>query len=468
MAILFSTQFPIEPRASLDDLLETGKKWVYDSPNNPFEKEEIEFLGLHGDISKKGLYSLELGRVENDDSSLLGLKYVTPDRKDTIWTTYVIGVNERNKNWVSITVDYNSSKAGSRIPNVKKPYLIKLLLEDIGGGMDGDFFIGDKPFFPKEGDELFVADMLLGGVDSVMPIVYMSRDNNNLLSMNPEVLARRLSGISNVLVEPSREFSFNLRDSTKGYNIFGGAVGIYWPEGFGRLFWLPEQISSSDNPFRMVYKELMEGLKSRRLKFTWENLQSIHNRGAIEKLRNKRLKESKESKELEELYQEELERKDKDLESCEKRISLLENELRKESANKFYTGGLVDDPQIVQMYDGEVRKVVIESLQKTLNSSGEKTRRNYILEEVVKGNSVEDVSKFRVERLRVLFKKYKGLTGPIRRELQQMGFSITEDGKHYKLFLTGQEGGICVSMPKTPGDKRTGKNVCSDIIRTFF
>jgi hypothetical protein len=120
------------------------------------------------------------------------------------------------------------------------------------------------------------------------------------------------------------------------------------------------------------------------------------------------------------------------------------------------------------MYDGEVKRVVMDTLQKKLNNSGEKTRRNYILEEVVKSNSVEDISKSRIERLRVMFKKYRGLTGPMRRELQQMGFSITEDGKHHKLFLTGQEGGICVTIPKTPGDKRTGKNVYSDIIRTFF
>ena len=74
-----------------------------------------------------------------------------------------------------------------------------------------------------------------------------------------------------------------------------------------------------------------------------------------------------------------------------------------------------------------------------------------------------------MNKIKSMFKDFQGLTGPMKRELGNMGFKFTEEGKHYKMQLEGQEGtGVFVSISKTPSDYRSGKNTASKIISTFF
>lgn len=496
MVRVFSTQFPLNSEANLEKLLGVGRKWIAYSPHSPFREEELNSIKNHGNRITKDQYSLEFGKVKNGISSLIGLRYASPDGNYDLWTTSVVGLTEKENNWVSIAVDYDSTKAGGKIPTPKKPYLIQLLLKEIGGGFDGDIKVSDNPINLKEGDEPFVAEIINGEKPTIMPIVYLSRYDNDSLSLVSKSLAKELSGIAHVFVEPSRRpFSFNLRDYCKGKNIFGGAVGIYWPEGFGRTLWLPEEMKLEKDPFNAVYSKLVEGLKSRMLKknLTWEDLQSIHNSELIEKLRksteekiNSLMKEKEivggtyaeqikqlgeEMQILEEMGIQQGQKFEDDKNKYEERIFRLENELRKASANRCFEGGIVECPQVNQVYPDEIKTIVFESLQNSFKSSpNERTRRRFILEEVVKLNQGDaSVKDERVKKIHSLFKGYDGMTAPLKKELQKMGFEIRDEGRHYKLYLAGNEGGLCVPISKTPGTKNRGdKNTISDIINTFF
>jgi hypothetical protein len=54
-----------------------------------------------------------------------------------------------------------------------------------------------------------------------------------------------------------------------------------------------------------------------------------------------------------------------------------------------------------------------------------------------------------------------------RRELESMGFSISEAGKHYKLVFHEDERYMLV-LPKTGSDHRGGLNSASDFCRLLF
>ena len=52
---------------------------------------------------------------------------------------------------------------------------------------------------------------------------------------------------------------------------------------------------------------------------------------------------------------------------------------------------------------------------------------------------------------------------PLRQGLADIGFTITEDGKHYKLTYYG-DSRYWTALSKTPSDTREGKNAASIII----
>src|SRR3989344_1835366 len=466
MIRLFSTQFPLNDSASLEAMLEAGKKWVSGSRWSIFREEDLLSIKNSGDLVNKEDYSFQLSRTSQGNDQFLGFKYINPGyAKDKFYTT-VVGCKSSDKFLVSINIDYDSFGARPNAPYAKKPIIITSLLDNIGGGRDGDLLVSKKPYYVKEGEEEFVSDILKGLPEAVMPVVYMSRDNKNLLKVEPSVLSKELIGIAHVLVEPSRDFSFRLKTLMKGYNVYGGVVGVYWPNEFGRYMWFPDEISDMGSR-KIIYDNIVAALTTRRplRQLTWENIQSLHNLSSIKALKEAH---SSDVESLLELYVKESENKDRMLIESEETIGKLEAELRKVKATTSFEGNIISDPQISQLYNGEVRNFILDSLQQSFDSSQPTTRKKQILSSLLEVNKTESIRGEIEEKIKRMFNDYTGLTGKMRTELHRIGFSVGEERKHYKLYITGEEGGICATIPKTPGDHRSGKNAASDILKTFF
>ena len=56
------------------------------------------------------------------------------------------------------------------------------------------------------------------------------------------------------------------------------------------------------------------------------------------------------------------------------------------------------------------------------------------------------------------------MSGKLRQELKDLGFEITEDGKHYKLTYYNDER-YTIIFGKTPSDVRSGKNNAQTVIK---
>lgn len=59
------------------------------------------------------------------------------------------------------------------------------------------------------------------------------------------------------------------------------------------------------------------------------------------------------------------------------------------------------------------------------------------------------------------------MTPHILQELKDIGFEISEDGKHYKLTYFG-DARYTIALAKTPSDYRSGQNNISIITKTVF
>ena len=59
------------------------------------------------------------------------------------------------------------------------------------------------------------------------------------------------------------------------------------------------------------------------------------------------------------------------------------------------------------------------------------------------------------------------MTGRIRQSLKELGFEITEEGKHYKVTYYG-DSRYQTTYAKTPSDGRSGKNCAQETINMAF
>ena len=91
-----------------------------------------------------------------------------------------------------------------------------------------------------------------------------------------------------------------------------------------------------------------------------------------------------------------------------------------------------------------------------------------ILKEVINCSPCTDKRGEVEETIKRLFNDYTHLSGPMRKDLLRLGFSIQEEGKHYKIAFANDPHSPSVTFPKTPGDCRSGKNAASEIIRHFL
>lgn len=77
---------------------------------------------------------------------------------------------------------------------------------------------------------------------------------------------------------------------------------------------------------------------------------------------------------------------------------------------------------------------------------------------------MSDDTKTLRNKIKSLFKGYRVMTKAMRRELKSLGFSINEDGKHYKIFYSDNKTKF-YTLSKTASDFRSGRNFASDLIR---
>ena len=71
------------------------------------------------------------------------------------------------------------------------------------------------------------------------------------------------------------------------------------------------------------------------------------------------------------------------------------------------------------------------------------------------------------EIIKRLLRNYNGMNGRLRQDLIDLGFEITDEGKHYKITYFG-DGRYQTTFARTPSDGRSGKNNALVVVRMAF
>jgi len=275
--------------------------------------------------------------------------------------------------------------------------------------------------------------------------------------------------MAHVVVEHNREFSFRLMHEVSHNNAYAGAVGIYWPGGAGRKVLLPS--ASNYDSFhleRETSNSLRAGLNTVRTPryFTWGNLKELSARRRIEKLRSEG---STEIDSYIDAFDEELAAKSEELSEANKEIARLTSALQvAESAS----GSVSGEPVLVkgsekELYPNEYKDMLLLILTKLKSQVPTDSRREHLLEDVISANTSTGGIEEKASSVKAQMKSYRNMDNDTRRFLEELGFDVTGEGKHYKAVFKGDERYI-VSLPKTSSDHRAGKNLASEIVNLLF
>lgn len=464
--LLCSSKIPVKSSFSAPVFIDTAIEWILSSKNYSFDflawdgKPEFVSIGNNGETFQVGFF---------DNQSICAVHFSSTDNRSIKWTTDFI---LDTVNSILAFQLYRDAPADIDFvhPAFSLPFLIRKIISAGYCRLDNGIQVQDKPVLIHDEDADWVAVAMLHKTEYNLPVVYVSCETDGHCKINPYMLAEKLNGVAHVLFETTRSVSYKLREKTDGANPYAGAVEIFYPRGSRK--YLPSQLSGTHS--RQVYtivNSVFGHLVQLRVedKFSWSQLQSnkLRNQLSVTLLKNEQ--ETKEYSELEKTYEEILAEKDSQIKrltdqlcSANNTIEQLETQLTAiDSLPALVVGDETD------LYPYEQQSMLLEMLEKELCNTNKDSRKAHILTALVVANKCENTVAEKRKRIKDCLRGYSKMTPSVSKELEDIGFSLSDDGKHIKMVF-GEDSRYTGTLSKTGSDRRAGDNTAHDLIRSIF
>lgn len=464
--LLCSSKIPVANSFTPTIFIDLAIEWVINSRNYEFEPfmwdgaPDFICAGKKGEVFQVGLF---------EDESICAIHFTSTDNRSIKWTTdYILDID------AGVLAFQLYRDAPSNIDCVHKafsiPFLVKKIISSGHLASDNDVEVTSKPILIHDEDADWVANMMLRETSYNLPIVYMSCETDGHCVTNPYMVAEKLNGVAHVFFETSRSVSYELRDKTDGINPYGGAVEIFYPRG-NRKF-LPSQLTGTySHRAYSIVNAVFNHMNQLRVeeRFSWSQLQANRLRKQLSLTLRRNEQDSKDYQELETTYEELLAEKDS-------QIQRLSDQLA--SANitieqlEIQLTAVEDIPVLVlgeeqDLYPFEQKSMLIEILERELRSTKANSRKAHILTALLNANKCDNTVDEKRKRIKACLHGYSKMTAAIRKELEDIGFSLSDDGKHVKAVF-GEDQRYMGTLSKTGSDHRAGDNIAHDLIRLIF
>ena len=490
--LLFSTILDINEKLTYEKFFELIVFW---NDNQYYEENKIAELKWTGEFGKKfGNPNLWISFEKYE--STVAVRYEKRTQDGVIWDTDYV-MNFRNmKMAIRLERSYSDD-----VPVVdaafSSPYFITHLIDKGYLKKDNDLAIQRDPTYVNDGNIDLLASVISGTSRYRFPVIYVSKTFSNEDPVDVKMLAKRLRGMAHVLVQEDVALNKAIQNACSGKNEYKGAIGIYLPgqsAGHKTLMYRRE-VGPDPMLLDKVIQIVLRYCNSHAAEplLTWQgisNAQLIESLGRQQKAREEfeaKFRESEEkrknieadlSEEGERLYEEAQRRArneadellavfDEEQEKLRKQLDdltsannalLVENERLRNKISDADSMPLLFRGTEDDFYAGEVKDLILSTLEKALDTIPDNTRRMDVVRDIVDSNGYERISESKAEEIKRLLKNYDGMSSKTRQALKDLGFEITEDGKHYKVTYHG-DGRYQMAYSKTPSDVRTGKNM---------
>lgn len=475
--LLFSTILELMDTVTPDDFIRLVLKWNETSSHIENRVDGIEWNGEHS--VRYGTDNLWLEFVELPEENIIAVRHEKVTEDGVAWDSdFIANFTERS---IAIQLDrtYNE-EALIMDAAFSTPHFITLLIE--AGFLKDDFEL------PVLRTPIAITDEKISICQSIikeakpyrLPIVFVSKTAENTDPLSISWLSSRLKGAAHVLVEESIEQCREIRSRFNKTDDLYGAVRIKYPSettGKKKIYFRSATGDTKVRLEKVIRNVIQYGLSQRidRL-YTWQGVVSAVLNDHLKRQINIRLTAERDRQKAEDEVNKVYEEFDEDLRELQEKVEEL---TRANEALQYENQGLrakyasspaapiifLGDEE--EFYQGEIRDMVLGTLDEALSATEKATRKADVLEDILENNPYYHLSDERKQRIKALFKGYKNLTGAMRQELLSLGFEISEAGKHYKITYHGDPR-YMVTVGKTPSDNRSGSNNAALISKTML
>lgn len=465
---VWATEFPLAKGNSCGDVLGVAKGWLAGSPHSSwqidsFGNDPVDDLRRH----EMGGQSVTICCYGSGPNSWAGLQQQWVENSAREWTTEIVANQNGDTVLVSVRLDCNLLQPGLELPTPKKPYVVRKLLEDLGGGFDAGLAVDDTAHRLGEADVDDAVAFVKGTSGARLPVVYVSAGRFRQPFVDVDELARWLGGMAHVVVEPSRYFSFALARNTGRVNAYGGAVSIYWPNGLARqIRFLPKTFASAEAMQTEIADRVRLALTHTRpeSRCTFSHLRELVSRSRIDRLKSDG---SSAVEQYVAAFDEELRSKEERIQELDRELARVRAELRRYDDQSDRRTGILNRGSEREFYPGETADAIVFALTHGRSHLLEEGRRAHLVDDILLANATTDNESEFESEIKEAFSDSGDIGAEQKRTLEDLGFEIEQAGKHWKAVYQG-DGRYTFSISKTSSDYRAGKNMASTILRTLF
>lgn len=323
-----------------------------------------------------------------------------------------------------------------------------------------------------------LTDVINGQIYYRLPIVYVSKTVYNHDPVNVSWLCSKLKGVAHVLLQEDKQTNWQIRSACNDNNEYFGGVGIYFPNGKHRRFLYRAYIGSDNILLNKVTRSVFQYMNAQRkpLLSTWQGVNNalLTDRYVSQKAERAEAEQARQKAESEvETYIGAFDADNAKLCQQIEELTRVNTSLQLENQGLREKLNGIDEVPILflgdeeEFYQGEIKEMILDAVAEKLKNLAQKTRRWDVLNDVLQNNDYQNVCNERERIVKVLFKDYKTRSSSMRQQLLELGFEVTEEGKHYRLTYYG-DGRYKTTIAKTGSDWREGKNIASVILKSMM
>lgn len=463
--LVFSTKLPLKEEITPENCVQLFKEWVEGSPHYSINVRSYEEKSREDFECRDGNVTFSIRHFENDHVNVVACRLENQDG-NALWINDCIYISENGLKFILIQLNCNRTDFGIRLPKVHKPYIVRKFIEMGFCKDDSGIPITD---YPLDADNEFYdicVKIMLGDYDYSLPAVYVSCDPYGKHRVDSRELARKLGGLAHVFLEQKPETASKLRFDTNGNNSYFGYVGIYFPGtssckkyGFEYYDDNREMIQGIiDSVWRPLINRLdattynwnqIVALQSRKKMLEWQDINK-HDKKQLEEYINTFDQENKGLRDkIDELNQL--------VYSLEARCDSLHEALKGSSSDSnFFKSGT--EPAL---YPSEKEDLLYSILSQVRNRFPASSRAVGIIDSLLEANPRSGNCEKIIAGVEDIFANRTRLNDSAKSQLKSLGFTISDEGAHYKLIFHDPR--YTFSVAKTPSDHRGGNNLTSDI-----
>lgn len=474
--LLFSTVLDINESVTADDFIRLVIEWNRESPH---QENVIPDLTWNGERNiRYGSDDLWLEIEEYRNRNIIAVRYEKKDSNGTIWDSDYVMNFDLHKMSIRLDRSYTED-ALDKDRNFSTPHFIKLLIDKGYLKPDHGLEINYTGTVIGRDNLDLLTGVINGEADYDLPVVYVSKTPGNNDSVNVADLSKRLRGVAHVFTEETVELDPIIREKTEEKNEYLGAIGIYYLKtGKHRRFLYRSTYGYDKFLLEKVISNIVSNSTTHQIDklFTWEGVRSALLSDKLIAQKEERAKAEQARERAENEASEVIDTFDSDLKKYQEQVDYLlnktgalemENQGLKAKLNSKESVPVLCMGDEYEFYQGEIKDLLLAVLSDALKGIAEGTRRFDVITDIIEANGYEKISEKKAEELKRIMNNYDGMSAKTRQALKELGFEITEEGKHYKVRYYG-DGRYQSTYSKTPSDARTGKNAAQQTIKMAF